>query len=108
MRKIVIVFLVSVFFGCSTQKNKTLNKNYHSVVSTYNVLFNGNEYLNKGLENFNSSYKENYWDILPIEPIEFTDKIITVDGLENQDFLKDEEKAAKAIQKHSMLINEIQ
>ena len=108
MRKIVIVFLISVFFGCSTQKNKTLNKNYHSVVSTYNVLFNGNEYLNKGLENFNSSYKENYWDILPIEPIEFTDKIITVDGLENQDFLKAEEKAAKAIQKHSMLINEIQ
>ena len=108
MRKIVIVFLVSVFFGCSTQKNKTLNKNYHSVVSTYNVLFNGNEYLNKGLENFNSSYEENYWDILPIEPIEFTDKIITVDGLENQDFLKAEEKAAKAIQKHSMLINDIQ
>ena len=108
MRKIVIVFLISVFFGCSTQKNKTLNKSYHSVVSTYNILFNGNEYLNKGLENFNSSYKENYWDILPIEPIESTDKIITVDGLENQDFLKAEEKAAKAIQKHSMLINEIQ
>ena len=108
MRKIVVVFLISVFFGCSTQKNKTLNKSYHSVVSTYNVLFNGNEYLNKGLENFNSSYKENYWDILPIEPIESTDKIITVDGLENQDFLKAEEKAAKAIQKHSMLINEIQ
>ena len=108
MRKIVIVFLISIFFGCSTQKNKTLNKSYHSVVSTYNVLFNGNEYLNKGLENFNSSYEENYWDILPIEPIESTDKIITVDGLENQDFLKAEEKAAKAIQKHSMLINEIQ
>ena len=64
--------------------------------------------MNKGLENFNSSYKENYWDILPIEPIESTDKIITVDGLENQDFLKAEEKAAKAIQKHSMFINEIQ
>jgi tetratricopeptide (TPR) repeat protein len=108
LRKIVIVFLISIFFGCSTQKNKTLNKSYHSVVSTYNILFNGNEYLNKGLENFNSSYKENYWDILPIEPIESTDKIITVDGLENQDFLKAEEKAAKAIQKHSMLINEIQ
>ena len=108
MRKIVIVFLISIFFGCSTQKNKTLNKSYHSVVSTYNILFNGNEYLNKGLENFNSSYKENYWDILPIEPIESTDKIITVDGLENQDFLKAEEKAAKAIQKHSMFINEIQ
>ena len=108
MRKIVIVFLISLFFGCSTQKNKTLNKNYHSVVSAYNVLFNGKEYLNKGLENFNSSYKENYWYILPIEPIESTDKIITVDGLENQDFLKAEEKAAKAIQKHSMLINEIQ
>ena len=77
-------------------------------MSTNNVLFNGNEYLKKGILDFKSNYNENFWEILPIEPIELSDKIISVSGLENKDFLLAEEKAAKAIQKHSMLINEIQ
>ncbi len=94
--------------GCSTQKNKNLNKRYHSTVSTYNVLFNGNESINEGKESFLKSYKEDFWEILPVEPIESTNKIITVDGLENKSFLKAEEKAAKAIQKHSMLIGGVQ
>ena len=78
------------------------------MVSTNNVLFNGNEYLKKGILDFKSNYNENFWEILPIEPIELSNKIISVSGLENKDFLIAEEKAAKAIQKHSMLINEIQ
>ena len=94
--------------GCSTQKNKTLNKRYHSTVSTFNVLFNGNESIKEGKESFLKSYKEDFWEILPVEPIESTNKIITVDGLENKSFLKAEEKAAKAIQKHSMLISGVQ
>jgi hypothetical protein len=94
--------------GCSTQKNKNLNKRYHSTVSTYNVLFNGNESINEGKESFLKSYKEDFWEILPVEPIESTNKIITVDGLENKSFLKAEKKAAKAIQKHSMLIGGVQ
>ena len=94
--------------GCSTQKNKTLNKRYHSTVSTFNVLFNGNESIKEGKESFLKSYQEDFWEILPVEPIESTDKIITVDGLENKSFLKAEEKAAKAIQKHSMLIGGVQ
>ena len=108
MKKTVLIVFIISFFGCSTQKNKTLNKKYRSVVSSYNVLFNGNEYLTKGTQDFNDRYEENFWEILPIEPIEKTDKIITVDGLENNEFLKAEEKAAKTIQKHSMLINNVQ
>ena len=108
MKKTVLIVFIISFFGCSTQKNKTLNKKYRSVVSSYNVLFNGNEYLTKGTQDFKDRYEENFWEILPIEPIEKTDKIITVDGLENNEFLKAEEKAAKTIQKHSILINNVQ
>ena len=108
MKKTVLIVFIISFFGCSTQKNKTLNKKYRSVVSSYNVLFNGNEYLTKGTQDFKDRYEENFCEILPIEPIEKTDKIITVDGLENNEFLKAEEKAAKTIQKHSMLINNVQ
>ena len=108
LKKVISLVIVILFLGCSTQKNKTLNKRYHSTVSTFNVLFNGNESIKEGKESFLKSYKEDFWEILPVEPIESTKKIITVDGLENKNFLKAEEKAAKAIQKHSMLINGVQ
>ena len=108
MKKLTTLLIVILFLGCSTQKNKTLNKRYHSTVSTFNVLFNGNESIKEGKESFLKSYKEDFWEILPVEPIESTNKIITVDGLENKSFLKAEEKAAKAIQKHSMLIGGVQ
>ncbi len=108
MKKTISIILLFFISSCSTQKNRTVNKAYHSLVSTNNVLFNGNEYLKKGILDFKSNYNENFWEILPIEPIELSNKIISVSGLENKDFLIAEEKAAKAIQKHSMLINEIQ
>lgn len=108
MKKLTTLLIIILFLGCSTQKNKNLNKRYHSTVSTYNVLFNGNESIKEGKESFLKSYQEDFWEILPVEPIESTDKIITVDGLENKSFLKAEEKAAKAIQKHSMLIGGVQ
>jgi len=108
LKKLTTLLIVILFLGCSTQKNKTLNKRYHSTVSTFNVLFNGNESIKEGKESFLKSYQEDFWEILPVEPIESTDKIITVDGLENKSFLKAEEKAAKAIQKHSMLIGGVQ
>ena len=108
MKKLTKLLIVILFLGCSTQKNKTLNKRYHSTVSTFNVLFNGNESIKEGKESFLKSYQEDFWEILPVEPIESTNKIITVDGLENKSFLKAEEKAAKAIQKHSMLIGGVQ
>jgi hypothetical protein len=108
LKKLTTLIIVILFLGCSTQKNKTLNKRYHSTASTFNVLFNGDESIKEGKESFFKSYKEDFWEILPVEPIESTDKIITVDGLENKSFLKAEEKAAKAIQKHSMLIDGVQ
>jgi len=108
LKKLTTLLIVILFLGCSTQKNKTLNKRYHSTVSSFNVLFNGNESIKEGKESFLKSYQEDFWEILPVEPIESTDKIITVDGLENKSFLKAEEKAAKAIQKHSMLIGGVQ
>ena len=67
-------------------------------------MFNGNESVDQGLLETQSSFKENFWDILPIEKINLSNDIITVDGIENANFLKGEEKAAKTIQKHSMQI----
>ena len=97
--------MLLIFFSCSTKKNKPLNKGFHSIVSNYNILFNGNSSIKEGLLETQDSYRENFWNILPIEKINLSEDIITVDGIENANFLKGEEKAAKTIQKHSMLIN---
>jgi len=105
------IFL-SVFFicflSCSTQKNKALNKGYHSVVSSYNVLFNGETSIDEGFLQTQESFVDNFWEILPVEKINISKDIITVDGIENDNFLKAEEKAAKTIQKHSMQINNVE
>ena len=97
-----------LFLSCSTKKNKSLNRSYHSVVSSYNVLFNGESSIEEGLLQTQESFVDNFWEFLPIEKINLSKEIITVDGIGNEKFLKSEEKAAKTIQKHSMLINNVQ
>ena len=78
------------------------------MVSSYNVLFNGAASFDEGLLQTRNSFNENFWEILPVERIKISDEIITVDGIDNANFIKGEEKAAKTIQKHSMLISGIQ
>jgi len=78
------------------------------MVSSYNVLFNGAASIEEGLLQTGTTFNENFWEILPIERIKISEDIITVDGIDNANFIKGEEKAAKTIQKHSMLINGIQ
>ena len=107
--KIFIPFLVVLLaVGCSTKKDAFLNRNYHALTTKYNVLFNGNEALRIGLIELNSNYEDNYWERLPIEPLKVD--VLAMPGMPNdvddspQEFEKAEEKAVKAVQKHSMLI----
>ena len=94
--------------NCSTKKDAFLNRSYHSVTTKYNVLYNGDEALRIGLEQLNANYEDNYWERLPIEPLKVDE--LAMPGMSAdpdsspQEFEKAEEKAVKAIQKHSMLI----
>ena len=107
-RYIFLSLFFICFLSCSTHKNKALNKGYHSVVSSYNVLFNGEISIDEGFLQTQESFVDNFWEILPVEKINISKDIITVDGIENDNFLKAEEKAAKTIQKHSMQINNVE
>ena len=62
------------------------------MVSSYNVLFNGTASIDEGLLQTENTFSENFWEILPIEKIEISDEIITVDGIDNANFIKGEEK----------------
>ncbi|GGK36940.1 gliding motility protein [Lutibacter litoralis] len=97
-----------IIVGCSTKKDAFLNRNFHAVNTKYNILFNGHEALRIGLEQLNANYEDNFWERLPIEPLK-VDKL-AMPGLASdidsspKEFERAEEKAVKAIQKHSMLI----
>jgi len=91
--------------GCSRKKNTFLNRNWHAVTTEYNTLYNGNLGLEQGKEELHQNYADNYWDILPIERMQIDENIVLPDSVRNQNFGYAEEKAVKAIQRHSMLID---
>lgn len=101
------IAFILFFGGCSTQKNKTLNRGYHSISTKYNVLFNGKEAFKVGQSILEQAHDDNFFNLLEVEPIavngEKVDHTSIVPG-----FDRAEEKAVKAIQKHSMSINGIQ
>ena len=100
---ISILFLLSLIVtGCSRKKDKFLNKNFHSLTTKYNFLFNGNNLYAEGLVDLENDLKENFWTLLPIEKFKFYD----LDDEEREtNFTKAEEKATLAIQKHSMNVD---
>jgi Leucine-rich repeat (LRR) protein len=50
-----LLFLIA----CSVKKDRFINRNFHAVTTEYNVLYNGNIALDKGLENLNMLYSLN-------------------------------------------------
>ena len=70
-----IINIISFFFlailiaGCSRKKDKFLNKNFHSVTTKYNFLFNGNNLYAEGLSDLENDVKENFWTLLPLEKL---------------------------------------
>lgn len=101
---IVFFLLAVVAQSCSRKKDKFINRAWHSVGTEFNILYNGEIALQKGLETVNNAYTENFWVQLPIERFEAKDEIRLGNKAENSDFERAEEKATKAIQKHSMTI----
>ena len=117
--------LFGTIYACSTKKDTVISRNYHALTSHFNILFNGEEALKKGVEGINQGYKDDWFQQLPIEPIEFDDRKIAAPTFKNNGpgagfggnnddkektkpsgpFEKAEEKAVKAIQRHGMNIN---
>jgi len=77
----------------------------------YNVLYNGNIAFDEAKKQLDKVYEDNYWERLPIEPIKIEEERIPMPGQslteasDAQGFDRAEEKAVKAIQKHSMVID---
>lgn len=81
-----------------------MNRNSHALSTKYNILYNGEVALDKGLKSIQANNQDNFWKQLPIEKMQFDENFSEGQKAKNADFEKAEEKATKAIQKHSMNI----
>lgn len=98
----VCFFLILI--ACSVKKDKFINRNFHAVTTEYNVLYNGNLALEKGLQELKVTYKDNFWEVLPVERTSDIEEVVLPGQTKSKNFERAEEKAVKAIQKHSMNI----
>ncbi|PCJ97689.1 MAG: hypothetical protein COA50_04415 [Flavobacteriaceae bacterium] len=105
---LLVIFGGVIFNACSTKKDALVNRNWHALNTKFNTLYNGNIAFEEGREELNASYKDDYWEVLPIERLEVTDEIKLDSEDNNPKFLIAEEKATKAIQKHSMDIKDVE
>ncbi|KIA86985.1 tetratricopeptide repeat protein [Flavobacterium sp. AED] len=95
-----LLFLVA----CSTKKDTFLARKSHALSTKYNILYNGQIGLDKGVNGIKANSKDNFWKRLPIERMQMEEDISPDGKSKNADFELAETKATKAIQKHSMNI----
>ena len=58
--------MIVFFAGCSPEKNTSSTRVYHNLTSHYNIYFNGEQSLLKGIERIDNSFQNNYSQILSV------------------------------------------
>lgn len=61
-----IFFLISLFSGCSTEKNTRASRAFHNITSQYNVYFNANESVKSGVLRIEEGLEDDFTRLLPI------------------------------------------
>ena len=102
---LVALLSVVVLLSCSRKKNTFLTRNVHAVTAEYNAIFNGDVALVSGNEELSATYRDNFWEVLPVERFELKEAVLKPNEKGNPHFERAEEKAAKAIQKHAVYLN---
>ena len=95
-----------LFNACSTKKDAFINRNWHALNTKYNTLYNGNIAFEEGRNTLNDTYQDDYFEVLPVERLEVSGEVKLDSEDNNPNFLIAEEKATKAIQRHSMDIKD--
>lgn len=132
IKYIIFIGVVLLVGACSVKQDKLINRGYHAMTTRYNILYNGELAYDEALISLKKDYFDDFWEILPVERIDIKidstkefDRGRSLDSkkgslLENMQidgeqaagtaeqgevgFRRAEDKAAKAIQKHSMYI----
>ncbi len=68
MKKIQLILLVLIFFGCSPYKKNPLSNSFHDLTAHYNAYFIANERINEIESSIFEGQEWNYNKVLPIYP----------------------------------------
>ncbi|MFK7049511.1 hypothetical protein FLACOL_00625 [Flavobacterium columnare] len=97
--------LCALIIACSTKKDTLITRNWHALNSKYNTVYNGEVALQAGIEELRKGYVDDFWEILPVERMQIEEEnVLPGQKGKNANFTRAEDKAVKAIQKHSMNI----
>ena len=94
-KRLGLVFLAVLVISCSSKKESFIS--LKPIKAKYNILFNGNLFLDEGVKKLEDLYTENYWEILP--PIMLNNVLELESDYPTKNFTRSEEKAIKVIQK---------
>lgn len=96
---------VLLLAACSRKKNTFMSRNYHAVTAEYNALYNGEVAFDAGKEQLAYSYRDNFWEILPVERLQLEESMVLPGADKDPNFERAEVKSTKAIQRHSIYID---
>ncbi len=98
LHTVFVLFLVWVFAGCTTEKNTWSTRTFHNINSQYNVYFNANESVKKGVENIDERIDDDFTRLLPI----YKSSTPSAGELVKSDMNYAIEKCSKLIEIHSI------
>lgn len=100
----LMVTVLLLFWGCSTQKDSFVNRTYHTVTAKYNGYFNAREAYMEALEQLDENHTDNYEEVLDIFRYGNEQERETVRS--NMEVAY--EKASLVIRRHSMNIRGVE
>ena len=83
--------------GCSTKKDRFINREWHALNSKFNVIFNGEMAFQQAWDGLQDGYQENFWEPLPIDRFAPKHPTQIASATTQSPFALAEQKAAKAI-----------
>lgn len=93
-----IGIIALILAGCSAEKNTGASRFYNSLISKYNIWFNGNEAYKAGVKKVTESHIDDYSDLLPV----FEYSAAESARMASSDMERAIQKASKVIALHSI------
>ncbi|MEC7414838.1 MAG: hypothetical protein VYD48_00430 [Bacteroidota bacterium] len=94
-KKLGFIFSTVIIISCSSKKEPVIS--LKPIKAKYNILYNGNLFLDEGVKKLEDLYYENYWGVLP--PIVRNNVLELESDYPTKNFTRSEEKAIKVIQR---------
>ncbi len=94
----LVIVLIALSLGCSTEKDAALNVGYHNMTARYNGYFNAGEIINQSIQSYREGVKDDYSKLLELQV--YPKEADATSVFPDMDLAI--EKCSKVIYRHSM------